>query len=323
MHQHQPIEDLAHSHGFVREEDSRSERRTLIVVALTGVMMIAEIAAGAITGSMALLADGWHMGSHVAALGLAAFAYRFARRHAHDRRYTFGTGKVGPLAGFASAVALGLIAFVMAYESAQRLINPIHIEYREAMIVAAIGLAVNLASAFLLGGHGHAHGHDLHDHDHGHDHHAPDGDHHHDHNLRAAYMHVLADALTSLLALVALAGGSLLGLLWLDPMMGIVGAGVILYWSWGLVRGTSRVLLDQEASGGKVEQIRARIEQDADNRVVDLHLWQVGTGHLALVVSIMTHRPRPPAHYKALLHGIGQLSHVTVEVVPCADEPAA
>jgi cation diffusion facilitator family transporter len=213
----------------------------------------------------------------------------------------------------------------MAYESTQRLISPVRIEYREAMIVAAIGLAVNLASAFLLGGHHHDH-HDGHDHQHEHGEgyesasgHSHDGHHHHDHNLRAAYMHVLADALTSLLALVALAGGSLFGLLWLDPAMGIVGAAVILSWSWGLVRGTSGVLLDQEASGHKAEQIRARIEADADNRVVDLHLWQVGTGHLALVVSVITHQPRPPAHYKALLRGIDHLSHVTVEVVPCGD----
>jgi cation diffusion facilitator family transporter len=322
VHQHHPIEDLGHSHRFVREEDARSERRTMIVVALTAVMMVAEIVAGTITGSMALLADGWHMGSHVAALGLAAFAYRFARRHAHDRRYTFGTGKVGPLAGFASAIALGLIAFVMAYESAQRLISPVRVEYNEAIIVAAIGLAVNLASALLLGGHHHDHGDDHHhDHDHGHGagQAADGGHHHHDHNLRAAYMHVLADALTSLLALFALAGGSLFGLIWLDPAMGIVGAAVILWWSWGLV---SRVLLDQEASGLKVEQIRKRIEADADNRVVDLHLWQVGTGHLALVVSIMTHQPRPPSYYKRLLHGIDHLSHVTIEVVPCATAPA-
>ena len=324
MHSQTSADDLTHSHRFSHDDDGRSERRTLLVVGLTATMMLAEIVGGAITGSMALLADGWHMGSHAAALGLAAFAYRFARRHAHDRRYTFGTGKVGPLAGFASAIVLGLIALAMAYESAQRLLTPLRIEYSEAMIVAAIGLAVNLVSALLLGGHRHHHGDDgqgragHHEHDPGHDHGRHDHEHHHhDHNLRAAYVHVLADALTSLLAIVALAGGSWLGLFWLDPVMGIVGAGVILWWSWGLVRGASRVLLDVEASESLADRIRGRLEADADNRVIDLHLWQVGTGHLALIVSVMTHHPRAPAHYKALLDDIEPLAHVTVEVHPC------
>ena len=321
MHSHD-IERYGHSHRFAGAAEQDSERRTLLVVALTGAMMIAEIVAGALTGSMALLADGWHMGSHFAALGLAAFAYRFARRHVENRSYTFGTGKVGPLAGFASAIALALIALGMAYESTVRLVNPVEIAFSTALIVAAIGLAMNLASALLLGGHHHDHGqhdHGRHDHDHHHEHahHHHDEGHHHDHNLRAAYVHVLADALTSVLAILALAGGALLGVRWLDPVMGIVGAAVILWWSWGLIRNSSSVLLDREASAATAEAVRSLIESDADNRVADLHLWQVGTGHLALIVSVVTHHPRPPAHYKALLAPIGSLSHVTVEVVPC------
>ena len=318
MHR-QDLSSHIHSHRFTSEAEHENERRTLLVVGLTGAMMVAEIIAGIVTGSMALLADGWHMGSHFAALGLAAFAYRFARSHANERRYTFGTGKVGPLAGFASAVALGLIALVMAYESTLRLINPVAIQFSTAIAVAAIGLAVNLVSALLLGGH-HHHGTEDHDHDHDRGH-----EHHHDHNLRAAYIHVLADALTSVLAIVALAGGAWLGLIWLDPIMGIVGAGVILWWSWGLVRNSSKVLLDVEANARTADTIRSLIEADGDSAVADLHLWQVGTGHLALILSVVTHHPRPPGHYKRLLRDIRNLSHVTVEVAPCshADRLAA
>lgn len=307
-------EDLSrhvHGHRFAGAAESVSERRTLLVVVLTGAMMVAEIVAGVMTGSMALLADGWHMGSHFAALGLAAFAYGFARRHAHDRRFTFGTGKVSPLSAFASASVLGLIAIVMAYESVQRLVSPVAIDFSTALIVAVIGLGVNLGSALLLSGGHHHHEPE----DHGDEQH----DHHHDHNLRAAYLHVLADALTSLLAIIALGGGVLLGLRWLDPVMGLAGAGVILWWSWGLIRRSSKVLLDMEANAVIAETIRSLIEADADNRVADLHLWQVGTGHLALIVSIVTHHPRPPEHYKGLLASVGSLSHVTVEVVSCPE----
>ncbi len=325
MHQHD-IGQHSHGHGFVSSSHEASERRTLVVVGLTGAMMIAEIIAGLVTGSMALLADGWHMGSHFAALGLAAFAYRFARTHVDDRRFSFGTGKVGPLAAFASAVALGLIALGMAYESANRLVNPVEISFSTALIVAALGLAVNLVSALMLGGdhHHHHHQHDHREHHHhaddeagGHGH-GTSGHHHHDHNLRAAYIHVLADALTSLLAILALAGGALLGLGWLDPLIGMVGAAVILWWSWGLLRNSSRVLLDVEADRSTAERIRRLIEADADNKVADLHLWQVGTGHLALIVSVVTHHPRPPAQYKGQLHPVADLSHVTVEVLPCS-----
>jgi cation diffusion facilitator family transporter len=283
----------------------------MLVVILTGTMMVVEIVAGVLTGSMALLADGWHMGSHFAALGLAAFAYRFARRHAADRRYTFGTGKVGPLAGFASAVALGLIAFAMAYESSRRLINPVDIEYSTALLVAVVGLAVNVVSALLL--------REEHHHDHGHR--GPAHAHRHDHNLKAAYVHVLADALTSLLAIVALLGGAVLGLGWLDPVMGIVGAGVIVLWSWGLVRRSARVLLDFEADRQTADSIRSLIQADTGNRVVDLHLWQVGTGHLALILSIVAREPKAPDHYKRMLEGVADLSHVTIEVLPFGPVP--
>ncbi len=308
MHHDAALENLTHDHRFAADGEARSEQRTLWVVALTAVTMIAEILGGWWTGSMALLADGWHMGSHVAALGLAAFAYRFARTHAHDRRFSMGTGKVGSLTGFSSALLLGVIALLMIWESVHRLATPVAIDYTPAIIVTVIGLAVNIASAFMLSGH-----------DHGHHHAHEDHHHHHDHNLRAAYVHVLTDALTSVLALVALIGGLMLGLDWLDPMMGIVGAIVILWWARGLVRDCAGVLLDMEADPATADAIRRRIEGDADNRVVDLHLWQVGTGHLALIVSLATHHPRPPQHYRALLKGITNLSHCTFEVIPCDD----
>jgi cation diffusion facilitator family transporter len=316
MHHDAALDKLIHDHRFAADGDAHSERRTLWVVALTAVTMVAEIIGGWWTGSMALLADGWHMGSHVAALGLAAFAYRFARTYAHDRRFSMGTGKVGSLTGFSSALLLGMIALLMIWESVHRLTVPVDIDYSAAIIVTVIGLAVNIASAVLLGGHDH--GHDHHEHDHR-DHHDHRHQHHDDHNLRAAYVHVLTDALTSVLALVALIGGLLLGLDWLDPMMGIVGALVILWWARGLLRDCAGVLLDMEADPATAKTIRQRIEADADNRVVDLHLWQVGTGHLALIVSVATHQPRPPQHYRGLLKGIGKLSHCTFEVIPCDD----
>lgn len=317
MHHDAALDKLTHDHRFAAAGEAHSERRTLWVVALTAVTMVAEIFGGWWTGSMALLADGWHMGSHVAALGLAAFAYRFARTHAHDRRFSMGTGKVGSLTGFSSALLLGVIALLMIWESTQRLTEPVAIDYSTAIMVTAIGLAVNIASAFMLSGHSHGHDHHHgHDHGHAHEHH---GHHHEDHNLRAAYVHVLTDALTSVLALVALVGGLMLGLDWLDPLMGIVGALVILWWARGLLRDCTRVLLDMEADPVTAEAIRQRIEGDADNRVVDLHLWQVGTGHLALIVSLATHQPRPPEHYRRLLRGIRNLSHCTFEIIPCDD----
>lgn len=315
MHIHN-LDQWRHVHHF-HVEGSPGERNTRRVIALTVSMMVIEIAAGIGFGSMALLADGWHMGTHAAALGIAAFAYWYARRHKDNPRYSFGTGKVGVLGGFASAVALAVIALVMALESVQRFFVPVEIHFNEAIGVAVVGLVVNLLSARMLhaGGHEHHHVHEDHDHD---DHHAHDEahehhGHHHDHNLRAAYLHVIADALTSLLAIVALLTGKMLGWVWMDPMMGIVGAVLITRWSWGLMRDTSGILLDS-ASDGKIAAIRQAIEADADNRVTDLHIWQVGSHRFAAIVSIVTHFPQPPEHYKDLLRSFDELEHVSVEV---------
>lgn len=299
--------ELRHAHVYLDEHHRHGERRTKLVVALTAAMMVVEIAGGLMFNSMALLADGLHMGSHVVALGLAAFAYVYARRHAEDDRFTFGTGKVGALSGFTSAIILGLIALIMAWESANRLMAPVPIDFRAATLVAIVGLAVNLISAALL-----------HRDDH---HHADHDEHSHclhkDHNLRAAYLHVLADALTSVLAIVALVGGRSFGWVWLDPVMGLVGAAVILWWSYGLLRPAGRTLLDAEVTAEQRDRIRRLVEADADNLVLDLHVWHVGSQHLAAIIALATHEPRPPAHYKELLAEVRDLAHVTVEVNPC------
>ena len=326
------VERWQHDHAYVGHEPASAERRTRWVVGLTLGMMIAEIAAGMVFRSMALLADGWHMGTHAAALAVAAFAYVYARKHAADPRYTFGTGKVGALGGFASAVGLAVIALLVLGESAARLASPVAIRFDEAILVACVGLAVNLFCAFLLRdeAHGHAHGashddhhrHDAHedggheDH-HGHDHDvAPRAHGHRDHNLRAAYLHVLADAMTSVFAIVALLAGKTLGWSWMDPVMGIVGSVVIARWSYGLLRDTAAVLLDAEVSARRREAIRGAIEQ-GDDRVADLHVWRVGPRHLGAIVSVVTDDPRPPAANKRRLDVFEDLAHVTVEVHRC------
>ncbi|MDP4021625.1 CDF family Co(II)/Ni(II) efflux transporter DmeF [Methylobacterium sp. NEAU 140] len=316
MHAHS-LEPWTHGHVFLGERHDRHERRTWAVVALTAVTMVAEIAGGTWLGSMALVADGWHMSTHAAALGIAALAYRFARRHAHDPRFTFGTGKFGDLAAFASAIILGLVALLIGFESLDRLIHSVAIGYGQAIPIALVGLAVNLASVWLLHDD-HHHTHDHHGHEnHGHDHHGHDHhDHGHDTNFRAAYVHVMADALTSVLAIVALLGGLYAGWTWLDPVMGLVGAAVILAWSWSLLRAAGLVLLDAAPAPAVSAAIRARLERDGD-RVSDLHLWQVGPGHRAAVIAVVSDAPRPPAHYKALLADLAGLSHITVEVQPC------
>lgn len=315
------IEPWQHHHTFGTDVKTRGEVRTWWVIGLTAVMMVAEIVAGLIFGSMALLADGWHMGTHAAALGVTAFAYIYARRHANDRRYSFGTGKVGSLGGFASAVGLAVVALLVFGTSAQRLAQPVTISFNEAIAVAVIGLVVNLVCAFLLReDHGHHDGvadTDADEGEYGYDY---DRHHHHDHNLRAAYLHVLADALTSLLAIAALTTGKYLGWTWMDPVMGVVGSIVIARWSIGLLRDTSRVLLDAEVGKRLREAITDAIESDADNRVTDLHIWRVGPRHLAAIVSLVTHEPRDPVHYKALLERFTDLVHVTIEVHPCRDE---
>ncbi|MBV6423826.1 MAG: Cadmium, cobalt and zinc/H(+)-K(+) antiporter [Steroidobacteraceae bacterium] len=307
MHVHR-TEDLEHDHVFLGEHHDRNARRTWWVVALTLVMMVAEIGAGSLFGSMALLADGWHMGTHAGALALAGFAYWFARRHARNARFSFGTGKVGDLAGFASAVILGIVALIIAVEAGGRLLEPVPIAFDEAILVAALGLAVNVASALLL-----RHDHD-HDHDHdGHDH----GDgavHSHaiDQNLRGAYLHVLADALTSIAAITALVLGRWLGWTWLDPVIGFVGALLIARWSIGLMRDTGAVLLDAAIDPALAGAVREAIETD-DARVGDLHLWHVGPGRYAAIVSLIVAEPQEPEIYKARLAHLPQVVHVSIE----------
>jgi cation diffusion facilitator family transporter len=293
-----------HDFGFIHE---KGERRTSQVLVITAVTMVAEIIAGTMFGSMALLADGWHMGTHTAAFAIAIFAYRYSRRHASNREFTFGTGKVSVLGGFASAIALAVVALFMGFESVHRFFEPPRIQFNQAIIVAVIGLAVNLICAVLLQGR-HDHGHHHHD-DHGLDH-----DHHHDLNLRGAYLHVMADALTSVLAIAALALGKFFGWYWLDPLMGIVGALVITRWSYGLLLDTSGILLDKSIDTQTIASIQNRIEGTADNRVADIHVWKLGPKDYGAIVSLVTHFPKDPAHYKALLDDFDQLAHITVEV---------
>ena len=270
-----------HLHDFLGASHDENAKRTLWVVALTAVMMVAEIAAGYWTGSMALLADGFHMATHAGALGLAALAYRYAKKHRHDPRYSFGTGKVGDLTGFASALILAIFAIGIAVESFLRLIDPVRVDFASATLVAVLGLAVNIVSALLLMGGHHHHGHgDDHGYDQDHAHHHPG----HDNNLRSAYFHVLADALTSLLAIGALLAGRYLGLYWMDPVMGIVGALVIARWSWGLMRDTAAILLDTNDDDAAAA-IRARVEA-AGAVVTDLHVWRVGPQARAAIVEV-------------------------------------
>ena len=303
------------THNFLGSQHDRHERRTWMVLGLTAVTMVVEIAAGSWFNSMALLADGWHMATHAGAMGLSALAYRFARRHARNPRFTFGTGKVGDLAAYSSGIILAVAAFMIAWESVTRLVNPLPIAFNQAILVAVIGLLVNFVSAGMLWSrHGHDHGH-AHDdgHDHGHDH-----AHHTDHNIRAAFMHVVADALTSVLAIAALAVGLLFGIVWLDPLMGIVGAAVILHWSIGLMRDTGGILLDMEAGGDLAARIRSDIESKDGDRVADLHVWRVGLGHFAAIVAIVTRRATDAGDLKTALKARYPLAHLTVEVLATA-----
>lgn len=321
-----PVEELKHDHVFLGADHERNERKVWLVIALTATMMVAEIVAGSVFGSMALTADGWHMSTHAGAMLIAALAYLYARRQARNPRYTFGTGKLGDLAGFASAIVLALIALLIAWESFARLASPVAIDFDQAILVAAVGLAVNLLSAWLLReDHHHSHGgshahHGSHAHDGGH-HQGHHGAHAHqpaakDHNLRAAYLHVLADALTSVLAIAALILGRSHGWAWLDPAMGVVGGLVIARWSWGLIRVTATVLLDAQPDDEELAgRIRRSVETEED-RISDLHVWQVGPGHHAAIVALVTPKPQAPSFYKDKLRGIRDLSHVTVEVTP-------
>ncbi len=347
------VDAMQHEHVFLGADHDRNARKVWWVIALTASMMVVEIVGGSIFGSMALTADGWHMSTHAGAMLISALAYLYARRQARNPRFAFGTGKLGDLAGFASAIVLALIALAIAWESLVRLANPVTINFNEAILVAVVGLAVNIVSAFLLHdghshthGHGHNHGHSHnrshshaghHDHAHehtDHDHHGHDHPHPHSHaheavptravqdnNLRSAYIHVIADALTSVLAIAALILGKAYGWSALDPVMGIVGAIVIVRWSWSLIRVTSGVLLDVQSQEGHLAgEIREQVETDGD-RISDLHVWQVGPGHHAAIVALVSENPRDPGYYKEKLRAIGELSHVTVEVTPSGAVP--
>lgn len=301
------LAQLTHDHVFLGNAHDRNARRTLWVVLLTAGMMVVEIVAGVLFNSMALLADGFHMATHAGALGVAAIAYAYAKKHANSRRYSFGTGKVGDLAGFASAMVLGLVALGIAVESAQRLLNPQSVAYGQATVIAVVGLLVNLASAWLLGAdHHHEHGHD---HGHHHDHARGKEHHHQDNNLRSAYVHVLADALTSVLAIAALLGGRYLGWVWLDPVMGLVGATVIAVWSWSLMRDTASVLLDANENHLE-EEIREFVEGPGDARITDLHVWRVGPGAHAAIVAV---KGIDGDTVRSRLHEVHEIAHLTVE----------
>ena len=309
-----------HEHSFGQDRRRPGESRTQLVIAITATMMVVEIAAGVLFGSMALLADGLHMASHAVALGINAYAYAYARRHARDASYSFGTGKVNTLGGFTGAVLLAAFALLMVSESVQRLVTPIPIAFNQAIWVAVLGLVVNGVSMLILGHrhneHGHDddrdhHDHDDHDHDaHGHEH-ARAG---HDHNLASAYLHVLADALTSLLAIVALLAAKYFGLAWMDPFMGLVGAVLVARWSFGLLKTTTAVLLDRSAPEKARLAVKDAIERADGNRVVDLHLWCIGLNLYAVVLTVVTPQPRAPEHYKALLPPDLHIVHATVEV---------
>ncbi|MBF4255798.1 CDF family Co(II)/Ni(II) efflux transporter DmeF [Vibrio anguillarum] len=297
-----------HRHNFIASAD-QNEKRTFYVLLLTLVTMVAEIIAGTIFGSMALLADGWHMGTHAAAFCITLFAYRYARKHAHSEKFSFGTGKVSVLGGYTSAIALGIVALLMVVESVHRLFNPEAIQFNEAIIVAIIGLLVNLVSMLLLHDNHHHH-HSDHDHDHDHDHH------HHDHNLRAAYLHVLADALTSLLAIVALLFGKYYGWNWLDSVVGIVGAAVIAKWTIALIKQTSPILLDES-----IEQpYRRLIEEElaAFAVIKDLHIWKISGHHYSAAIILESHVDKTVAEYKQILAKFDKIHHLTLEVHPMA-----
>jgi cation diffusion facilitator family transporter len=305
-----PIDSWQHQHDFAVIEE-HGERRTRQVLLLTAITMLLEVAAGMAFGSMSLLADGWHMGTHVAAFMIAIVAYRYARRHADSRKFAFGPGKVSVLGGFASAIALAAAALLMLVESLQRLLSPQTIHFNEAILVAVLGLTVNIVSAYLLRDH--------------HEHHqdydaAHNTGHHHDHNLKAAYLHVLADALTSVLAIGALLFGKYLGWNWLDPVIGIIGAAVIARWAWGLLRETGVILLDGSIDEPYLAAVQEKIESELDNRVADMHVWRVGPADYAAILSIVTHHPQKIEYYKGLLADFKEISHLTIELNVCESE---
>jgi len=318
------ISKWQHSHIFGQDQIRSGEKRTLIVVILTGLMMVVEILIGIFYGSMALLADGIHMGTHMIGLLIALIAYRYARKYAKDRSFSFGTGKVNSLAGFTSAVLLILFALLMGWESIERLVNPVEIHFNMAITVAVIGLVVNGASMWILGESGHTHDHGGHDH-HGHDHH-DHGHHDHankgkemdkDHNLKAAYLHVLMDALTSVFAIFALLTGKYFGWIWADPLMGIVGAYMVARWSVILVRVSSKVLLDYQMDDEVTNKVTGILESYKDTKVTDFHLWSIGPGIFSANLSVVTQYPDPPDKYKSMIPSNLGVMHSTVEVHQC------
>lgn len=297
---------MQHEHSFGQEKRRPGERRTIVVIAITAAMMVVEIAAGVAFGSMALLADGLHMASHAAALTVSAFAYVYARRHAHDARYSFGTGKINALGGYTGGILLAIFAALMAWESVLRLFRPVDIAFNQAITVAAVGLIVNGVSVFIL--------------DESRDHHAHESGHHHDHNLRAAYLHVAADALTSFLAIFALLAAKYIGLVWMDPLVGVVGAAIVARWSLGLLRNTSGVLLDRQGPEEVCDAIRGSVE-DGGGLVTDLHLWAIGPGIYGAIVSIVAPRSLATEHFMSRMPAGLDLAHVTVEVCAPSDRP--
>ena len=297
-----PTTPWEHDHSFGQDKKKPGERRTMIVIAVTAVMMVVEVATGIIYGSMALLADGLHMASHTAALSITVFAYVYARKHAHDKTFSFGTGKVNALGGFTGAILLAIFACLMVSESVHRLMSPVTIAFNQAIIVAIVGLVVNGASVFILGHE------DEHHHVEGHKHQ------HHDHNLRAAYLHVLADALTSILAIVALLCAKYYGLIWMDPLMGVVGAILVTKWSVGLLRQTSGVLLDRQGPDALTKQVLSKLEREGDNVVSDLHLWAIGPSIYAAEIAVVTPYPKASICYKKMLEDFPAIVHTTVEV---------
>jgi len=319
VHSHS-IDDYRHSHVFLGDKHERNERKTWAVIGICSAMMVAEIGGGFWFGSVALIADGLHMSTHAGALLIAALAYTYSRRYAHDQRLAFGTGKLGDLAAFSSAIVLAIIALFIGYESIERLIEPVAIAFDQAIPIAVAGLGVNLLSAYLLRDE-HDHHHD-HSHTHNHNHEQDQGGHaavHTDYNLRAAFVHVLADAAVSVFVIVGLVLGSQFGWIWMDPLMGLLASTVILNWSWTLIRSAGAILLDACPDPGMARLISARIEQKGD-RISDLHLWRIGPGHLAAIVSVVSDDPRSPQQYKRRLAGLPRLSHVTVEVERCLGE---
>jgi cation diffusion facilitator family transporter len=349
----QLVDAFRHEHVFLGEAHDRNERKTWFVIAICTVMMVAEIVGGIWFGSVALIADGLHMSTHAGAMLIAALAYTYSRKHADDPRFSFGTGKLGDLAAFASAIVLAMVAVLIGYEAIERLFNPVPISFREAIPIAFVGLVVNLVSAFLLRDdhhhHGHGHGHDHghvdeehhdhhehdddhdhhHDHDHDHDHHhAHDHDHDHDHahdrhaayrrdnNLRAAFVHVASDVVVSVLVIIGLFAAQQLGWLWLDPVIGLLAATVVAIWSWSLVRAAGAILLDMTPDRALPRKIAERLERNGD-RISDLHVWRVGPGHVSAIVTLVCDRPELPSVYKSKLADLPHLSHLTIEVEQC------